>query len=92
MPHADRSRESKDPQDWKPCSNEARDDKRILYIGAVCEGCYESYPAEYRLRANSDEDDGGAGVGLFVVFVAIAGSLAYVVWNKYKGSTTEYTL
>jgi len=52
MPHADGSRESLDPKAWVACSNPSRDDLRILYIGPVCEGCYQSYPAEYRVVRN----------------------------------------
>lgn len=56
MPHADGSRESLDTRDWVACSNPSRDDLRIMYIGPVCEGCYQSYPTEYRMARNPVQD------------------------------------
>jgi len=56
MPHADGSRDTLDTRAWKPCSNDALDDFRVLYIGPVCEGCYKSYPVEYRMARNPDDE------------------------------------
>jgi len=59
MPHADGSRDTLDTRAWKPCPNDALDDFRILYIGPVCEGCYRSFPAEYRMARNPSDWWGG---------------------------------
>jgi len=61
MPHADGSRESLDLKAWHACPNDSLDDFRILYIGPVCRGCYESYPAEYRMTRNPTVGDWWGG-------------------------------
>lgn len=34
----------------KPCPNEAGD-KKVMYVGRVCDECYEQMPEEFRLGA-----------------------------------------
>jgi hypothetical protein len=65
MPHADGSRvimaagSVNDPKThmaaakaWTSCKNDALDDFRVMYIGPVCRGCFESTPKEYRMARN----------------------------------------
>lgn len=36
------------PHGKRPCRNEAGE-KKVMYVGAVCDACYERMPAEFRL-------------------------------------------
>jgi hypothetical protein len=36
------------PHKDKPCQSEAGD-KKVMYVGRVCDACYERMPLEYRL-------------------------------------------
>lgn len=60
------------PHGKRPCRNEAGE-KKVMYVGAVCNDCYKNMPPEYRLPTRREV--GHIGTKVFEVVVGNIGTV-----------------